>query len=400
MSKPYNNPSNEVVKIDLKKEENRFSRFELIRWWDQKRLSSAKVLVIGCGALGNEIIKNLALLGVGNILAVDFDQIEPSNLSRSVLFREEDRNKFKAEVAAKRGRELYPSLKIEALCKNAVTDLGLGVYDWADVIIGGLDNREARLSINKNSFAVGKSWIDGAIEVLSGVARVFSPDGPCYECTMSEIDWKVLEARKSCTLLTKDEMQSGKTPTTPTIASLIAAIQCQEALKIIHGIEPISGKAFIYEGLNFYYDTIAYKRKAECYSHESFLPFKKLNRGASDLTLKEALDIVREDLGSEAELEIRQEVITALSCYNCNKETEFHAQLNQASEKEAVCPICGQPRYPVLSHKFDGRESFMTKSLLEIGVPLFDFIIGHLGDKRSYYLLEGDRKKILKSLDK
>jgi adenylyltransferase/sulfurtransferase len=67
-------------------------------------------LVIGAGALGNEIIKNLALTGIGNILLVDFDQIEPSNLSRSILFRETDRGRYKADVAAERAREIFPDI--------------------------------------------------------------------------------------------------------------------------------------------------------------------------------------------------------------------------------------------------------------------------------------------------
>ena len=52
---------------DLDATEGRFARFALMGWWDQSRLASAKVLVIGAGALGNEILKNLALLGVGNV---------------------------------------------------------------------------------------------------------------------------------------------------------------------------------------------------------------------------------------------------------------------------------------------------------------------------------------------
>ncbi|MCS7032853.1 MAG: ThiF family adenylyltransferase, partial [Phycisphaerae bacterium] len=73
----------EPLRLEL--EEDRFARFRLIGWWDQQKLGAAKVVVIGAGALGNEIIKNLALLGVGNVLICDKDRIEHSNLSRSVL---------------------------------------------------------------------------------------------------------------------------------------------------------------------------------------------------------------------------------------------------------------------------------------------------------------------------
>ncbi len=401
MSEEKQTNKQEVIKIETtNKEENRFSRFELIRWWDQKRLAEAKILVVGAGALGNEIIKNLALMGVGNVLVVDFDTIEPSNLARSVLFRERDRGRYKAEVAVERALDIYPGMKIKALYANAVTGLGLGVYDWADVILGGLDNREARLSINRNAFKVGKTWIDGAIEVLSGVARVFSPDGPCYECTMSETDWKVLEARKSCTLLTKNEMLSGKTPTTPTIASMIASIQCQEALKHLHGLETIAGKGFIYDGLYFYHDLIGYKRKEDCYSHESYLPITYIDESASKLTLGNALKIVRKDLGENAEIEIRQEVITGFSCYNCGIESEYHAALGDASEKDAICPKCGKQRFPILSHRFDGSEKYQDKTLAELAVPAFDVFIGKNGSERKHYLLNGDRNEILGNLDK
>ena len=69
---------------------DRYSSLRLISWWRQDRLRSARILVVGAGALGNEVMKNLALLGLGTIYVIDFDLIEPSNLSRSVLFREAD----------------------------------------------------------------------------------------------------------------------------------------------------------------------------------------------------------------------------------------------------------------------------------------------------------------------
>ena len=55
--------------------------FSLLSWFKQERLERANVMVVGCGALGNEVLKNLALFGVGHLVVVDFDTIEPSNLT-------------------------------------------------------------------------------------------------------------------------------------------------------------------------------------------------------------------------------------------------------------------------------------------------------------------------------
>ena len=137
----------DLLRVETEAEEDRFARFRLISWWDQARLGAARVLVIGAGALGNEILKNLALLGIGNVFVADLDRVANSNLSRSVLFREADCGRPKVEVVADRAREIYPAMKVQPFFGNIVYDLGLGIYRWADVILGGLDNREARVAI-------------------------------------------------------------------------------------------------------------------------------------------------------------------------------------------------------------------------------------------------------------
>src|SRR5215212_166323 len=91
---------------------DRYGRLRLIPWWRQEKLAAARVLVVGAGALGNEVLKNLALLGVGTTLVIDLDTVEPSNLSRSVLFRAEDGGRPKAEAAAQRAREINPEVTI------------------------------------------------------------------------------------------------------------------------------------------------------------------------------------------------------------------------------------------------------------------------------------------------
>src|SRR5947209_7497728 len=126
-------PALRVTSSDTRAEEDdRFHRFRLIGWWDQKKLAAAKVLVVGAGALGNEIVKNLALLGVGSVLIADMDRVENSNLSRSILYRAADNGRFKAEVAAETAREVYPSMRAAAFNGNVIYDLGLGVFRWAD----------------------------------------------------------------------------------------------------------------------------------------------------------------------------------------------------------------------------------------------------------------------------
>src|SRR3954471_13616406 len=102
-------PADETPELIID-DSDRYSRLRLIPWWRQEKLASAKVLVVGAGALGNEVLKNLALLGVGTTYVIDLDTVEPSNLSRSVLFRAEDGGRGKAEVAARRACEINPDV--------------------------------------------------------------------------------------------------------------------------------------------------------------------------------------------------------------------------------------------------------------------------------------------------
>ena len=149
-------------------------------------MKNARVLVAGAGALGNEVVKNLALFGVGHIYVVDFDRIELSNLTRSVLFREEDayNHSYKAEIVAKRAREINPQIKVTPIVGNLFSEVGLGLYRSVDVVIGCLDSRIARYLLNRLSLRAGKSWIDGSIENLTGVVKVYTPGMNCASYRM------------------------------------------------------------------------------------------------------------------------------------------------------------------------------------------------------------------------
>ena len=108
---------------------------------------------------------------------------------------------------------------------DVITDLGLGLFADVDLVIGCLDNREARLWVNRQCWKVGTPWIDAGIQEIQGVVKVFvPPDSACYECAMTERDYQLLNLRYSCPLLKRDEILAGKVPPRPTIASMMAAL--------------------------------------------------------------------------------------------------------------------------------------------------------------------------------
>lgn len=383
-------------RIEISDDSDRFSRFKLINWWDQKRLTQAKIVVIGAGALGNEIIKNLALLGFGQVLIVDMDTIENSNLSRSVLFRENDNGQKKAEIAAKNARDIYPEMKTHGLCLNVIHELGLGIYRWADLVIAGLDNREARLTINRCCWRVSIPWIDGAIEGLNGLARVFfPPNGACYECTLTAKELQSLKLKRSCNLLTRKDMLGGKVPTTPTSASVIAGIQCQEAVKIIHGLQTLDSRGFIFDGLHHNSYTVVYDRKEDCYSHDSYPEIATMKWSVDTTLLGDVLETAKHQLGNDAIVEFSNDVVESFHCPNCNRDDRLMRFISTLNEDDGRCPRCGTMRILSIVHSIDGSEGLNDMTLRNLGMPPFDIISARNGMYENFFEFSDDAKLVL-----
>jgi molybdopterin/thiamine biosynthesis adenylyltransferase len=375
--------------IDISSDiENRYSRFKLISWWEQSVLKNSKILVVGCGALGNEIVKNLAMLGAGNIFVVDMDRVEKSNLTRSVLFRKEDEGKSKAETICKRAKEINDEININYFNGN-VFELGLGVFKEMDIIICGLDNREARLFVNQSCWKVNRPWIDGAIEILNGVARMFiPPDGVCYECTMNEVDYKLLNKRKSCLLLGMDDIQQGKIPTTPTISSIIAGVQVQEAVKYLHkkDFELLNGKGFVFNGLTNESYIVEYRKNESCPSHYTFNNYVKLEKKFSDVTIKDVLNFEKNYFkGKKFEIEFNNEIVYQLidekgnandTCANMNMMT-----LEDIKKNDTLYKINS---FHKLESDSELTETLKNKKLIDLKIPYNDILTLRKGDDDIY----------------
>ncbi|MCD6352321.1 MAG: ThiF family adenylyltransferase [Armatimonadetes bacterium] len=388
--------------LDVETEEDRYSRLRLIHWWDQDKLRSARAMVVGAGALGNEIVKNLALLGIGGIFIVDFDTIESTNLSRSVLFRAGDVGRRKVQAAADMARQINPQVVVEPVHANIVYDVGTGVFSEMDLIFGALDNREARVAINSFAWRVGKAWIDGAIEVMRGVARVFvPPDGPCYECTMSEMDYKLLSVRRSCALLTREEVELGKVPTTPTIASIIGGLQVQEGIKMLHSereLPFLAGRGYIFDGVYHQSYVVEYQRREDCPAHYTYPELQPRPWSVFTTTGADLFAAAQEQMGDEAVVEFEREVCVGLRCTQCGTYERRFGALSQITEEEARCPQCGQVRDPDLIHALYGHEDFLDLPLAELGLPPYDAVTFRQGLEMKHYLLADDRRLALGKL--
>jgi len=375
---------------------DRLGTFDFISWWERDKVADAKVLVVGAGALGNEVVKNLTLMGVGHILVIDFDTIEAANLSRSVLFRESDANRKKSEVVAARAKELNPQTKIQYLHGDVTTEMGLGIVRRIDVVIGCLDNREARLAINRFSHWMNKPWVDGAIQELLGLVRVFVPgEGACYECTLTEQARRDLALRYSCPLLARQNVLLGKVPTTPTIASIIGAMQSQEALKLIHDMDVEAGKVIHYNGLNNHMHTTAYTAREDCESHWIYGDITELPLSAETATLQELLHVIKIDLGDEAVIELDQEIVLALECTQCNTSENTVSPLSKVSFEAAHCPNCGHMREVKMTHLIAGDEPFLHHTLASVGIPPLHILRANNSEEYRFYELTGDLKETL-----
>lgn len=230
--------------------------FPQLSWFKSDNLKRANVMVVGCGALGNEVLKNLTLFGAGHLVIVDFDTVEASNLTRSILFRENDAKscREKSIVAAERIKEINSSIKVLPITGNICHDIGLGLLRRMNVVIGCLDNRWARYCLNRLCMRAGIPWVDGGIDGLEGTARVFSPGKNCYACNLGPEALKDLSYRLSCSSVIRKNEEAKRVPTTPIIASIIGAVEAQEAVKLLHPDELENGELTSLCGKMFYYD--------------------------------------------------------------------------------------------------------------------------------------------------
>jgi len=247
-----------------------FDRQKRIIGWDQKKISDATVMVIGVGATGNEVVKNLVLTGIGKLILVDYDFINISNLNRCVLFNSQSgQNKdFKVDVVKNACEVLNPNTEVIGIKKD-LKDIDKTLYKKSDVICSCLDNIEARLEANNYAYYYGIPFVDSGIEEFFGsVQSVYSgeEDAACLQCSISNADLDIMWQKFSCTgeeIESENGVTVAKIATIMTTTSIIGGLQSQQVLKFLLGLDyfkenckwnphigkPLIGKQLNYNGL-------------------------------------------------------------------------------------------------------------------------------------------------------
>lgn len=311
--------------------------YSKLSWFRRERVSTAKVLVVGCGSLGNEVLKNLVLFGVGHLVVVDFDHVEASNLTRSILFTQKDaeQGRTKVETVAGRLREINPAVEIRPIYGDIAYDVGLGLLRQMDVVIGCVDSRWARFCINRLCMRAGVPWVDGGIDGLDGTVRVFVPGRNCYACNLGTEGLREMSQRMSCAGIVRRNETAGRAATTPVIASIIGAVQVQEAMKLIHKEEleqghltSLCGKVFHYEGEHMTTQTANFEAFDEdCPEHERWEPIRQ-SAASSRQTAEEVLAILGKELDSDN--------VTILLRNDCFVDYVEHSSTGE--QQRVMCP--------------------------------------------------------------
>lgn len=230
-------------------DDDRFDRSRRVGWLDVDAISEAKALMVGAGALGNEVAKNLALSGVRRLTIVDMDRIVGSNLNRCLFFSCEDvsARRAKADVVAEGFRKLLPDSKPVPVVSR-VEDLPDSIYREHDIVFGCLDNVNARVHVNSHAYTAGKIYIDGGMDGFIGKVMVaVPPDGACVQCGMNRTHANIAGLRYSCT-------GKGVVFHEPRLAAEITTTSLLSAVMVREGLKFLSGRRDLLLANVFYYD--------------------------------------------------------------------------------------------------------------------------------------------------
>jgi adenylyltransferase/sulfurtransferase len=234
----------------------RYSRHILLSEIDldgQEKIQQSRILIVGCGGLGNAAAPLLVAAGVGDITLVDFDDIDLSNLQRQIHFETQDIGENKAEILKKHLHSLNPNVTIHAVTDKADEALLLDLTHNVDMILDCTDNFAIRQAINVVAHHYKIPLISGSAVRFEGQLAIYDfrdEKSGCYRC--------LFEGAHS------DDGACALLGVFSPILQIMGAMQAQEALKIILGLEIKINQMKVYNALTGDWQMFKFARNPKC----------------------------------------------------------------------------------------------------------------------------------------
>lgn len=230
-------------------EKERYFKQLSVRDWNQERLKSAKVLIVGIGGLGSASAFYLTAAGVGRLRLCDGDKVGPSNLNRQILYFGDSIGKIKVDEAKKRLISLNPNVEIETIAESISSQNADELTKDYDLVIDGLDNIQSRFLLNKQSVKEQIPYVYGAVQGWQGYVGLFHPpQTACLAC-----------------VLPQNAKSPDMIPIPGVLPGTIGLLQATETLKFIMGIEKtLLGRLLIYDSQNLTFDIVEIERSLNC----------------------------------------------------------------------------------------------------------------------------------------
>ena len=219
-----------ISKMKLTDEQReRYSRMLALRDFnedDMKAIMNTTIAVVGAGGLGSPALRLLTAIGFGKIRIIDRDIVELSNIQRQTVYNTEDIGEPKVEAASTNLKLVNPNVEFEPICISIGEDNAIELLQGSNIILDGLDSFRARRAVNRASIALGIPYIfAGAVEYYANLSTFVPGKTGCLNCVMGEAE-------------DNPENTCANVGVTPTLLSLVAAVEVNEAIRIATGRNP------------------------------------------------------------------------------------------------------------------------------------------------------------------
>ncbi|HKI00219.1 MAG TPA: ThiF family adenylyltransferase [Candidatus Sulfotelmatobacter sp.] len=221
-------------------ENDRYSRQILFRGIGpegQRKLASARVAIVGCGATGSALAGLLARAGVGTLRIIDRDYVEPSNLQRQSLFDEQDAAESlpKAIAASRKIAAFNSRILVEPKVEDLVPANIQTLLEGMELILDGTDNFETRYLINDYAVEHAIPWIySAAVGSYAVTLNVLPGQTACLACIFPDSPRGMVETCETSGILNS-------------AVNLVASIAATEALKLLVAPKPSVAEAHVQE---------------------------------------------------------------------------------------------------------------------------------------------------------